>query len=151
MKVVARPPWLPLLVLGVCCALIGASPGYLRTGALFDPLSYGAMVGVIVAGSIGQRSVTVIGEGLWIKRSYADRFFCQWMDVVAVERRRIGPFAFDQLVLREPVRKFFGGKLSGPPDVTWRPVSSKRIFIGLYDKLAKRSDRRRTDRAWHLA
>ena len=71
--------------------------------------------------------------GRWVKRSYINRFFCPWPEVVAVERRQLGPFALDQLVLREPVRKYFGGKLAGPPDVTWRPTSSKRIFIGLSD------------------
>ncbi|HEY5456233.1 MAG TPA: hypothetical protein VIJ96_12260 [Acidothermaceae bacterium] len=29
---------------------------------------------------------------------------------------------------------FFGGKLAGPREVTWRPASRKRIFIGLYDR-----------------
>jgi hypothetical protein len=133
-SIVLRPRWLVVLGTSVCAALIAATPGLLRSDDWSGSVSYAVLVGTIVAVSIGQRSVTVMDEGLWIRRSYADRFFCQWSGVVAVERRQLGPFAVDQLVLREPVRKFFGGKLAGPPDVTWRPTSSKRILIGVYDR-----------------
>jgi hypothetical protein len=152
MDTVVRPPWLPLLGLGMCCALIGASPGYVRTGGLFEPLSYGVMIGAVVAGSIGQRSVTVIREGAWVKRSYADRFFCQWTDVVAVSRRRIGPVAFDQLLLRDPVRKFFRGK---PFGAAGRHVAAHKQQANLRravrPELAAGSDREGNDGTWRLA
>ena len=114
--------------------LIGAAPGHFVSGGVLDPLLYGATLGVLVATGLLQRSVTVMDEGLWVSRSYTDRFFCQWSEVVAVERRQLGPFAFDQLLLREPVRKFFRSTAPGPPDISWRPTGSKRIAIGLYDR-----------------
>jgi hypothetical protein len=133
-NLVLRPNWLVVAASCVCIALIGATPGYLRTGGLFDPLCYGITLGAIIAVTIGQRTVTLIDEGMTMRRSSFDRFFCPWTEVVAVERRQLGPFGVDQLQLREPLRRYIRYSSTSPPDVTWRPTRSKRVFIGLYDR-----------------
>jgi hypothetical protein len=134
MGMVLRLRWLLLLVYGLCVAVLFAVPALFGTSGLIYSWLYGAWFGVACALGCRQRSVTVADEGLWVKRSLINRFFCPWPEVVAVERRQVGPFTVDQLVLREPVRGHVGGKVAGPSVVTWRPVSSKRIFIGLYDR-----------------
>jgi hypothetical protein len=92
------------------------------------------MAAIVAPGALYRRSVTITDEGLTIRRGSAGRFFCRWSQVVGIESRQRWFFAVDQLQLREPVRRQVSYSSTSPPDVTWRPTSSKRLFIGLYDK-----------------
>ena len=136
MNLVLRPSWLWALGPAVCLALIGATPGYVHAGGLFDPLYFGIgiMLGCIVAVDVRRLRITVVDDGLSLKQGYTGGLFCPWSEIVAVERRRRGPFVLDQLQLREPLRAFVRRNATGPPEVTWRPTNGRTLFIGVYDK-----------------
>jgi len=129
-----RPRWSVVLVTGITAGVIAGTPGHLHTHAWFDPLLYGGLVGSSIVSGIRRRRVTPADEGLWIRRSYFDQMFSPWDEVVRVERRRVGPFATDQLVVREPLRKWVKSDGRSPAEIVWKPTRSKRILIGLYDK-----------------
>lgn len=89
---------------------------------------------LLAPGALYRRTVTINHEGLTLRRGSAGRFFCPWSEIVGVERRRLWPFAVDQLQLRKPVRRHVSYSSTNPPEVTWRPTSNKRVFIALYDR-----------------
>ncbi|HWF42477.1 MAG TPA: hypothetical protein VN683_10370 [Acidothermaceae bacterium] len=134
MKVVLHLRWLAYLPNLFVIALFAALAALTSPSSLADLARFLAFASAVLALSTAQRCVTVTDKGLRIRRSYLlDRFSCPWSEVVAVERRQLGPLAVDQLVLREPVRSY-RRRTSGPAEVTSWPIRSKRIFIGLYDK-----------------
>ncbi len=130
-KNVLRVRWLPALWPCVGIALIAAAPHYFSSGAVLQSLLFGVSLGV--AGAVGSRrsSVAVMDEGLFVGGGYGG-FFCRWSEI-AVERRQFGPFSRDLLRLREPVRRYTRGNASGPPEFSWRPISSRRLYIRRYD------------------
>lgn len=130
-----RPRWSVVLFTGLTVALVLGTPAHLKTHAWLGPSLYGIGVfGGPIAYGIRRRTLTPTDEGLWIYRSYFDQMFCSWGEVLRVERRRMGPFSTDQLVLREPVRKLIKSDGRSPAEIVWKPTRSKRILIGLYDK-----------------
>jgi len=133
-SIVLRPRWAVVLGIGGCAALFGAAALYFHGNRAFGLLAYIAGFSAYYAVLTRLTKVTIIDEGLMLKAGYTGGLFCQWSEIVAVERRHLGPFRLDQLVLREPVRAHLRSNRWAPPEVTWRPTRSKRMFIGLYDK-----------------
>ena len=129
-----RPRWSLVLLTGVTIGLIAGAPGHLHTHGWFEPLSYGFGLAITVTYTCRRRTLTPTDEGLWIYRSYFDQMFSTWGEIVRVERRRVGPFATDQLVLREPVRKTVKSDMRSPAEIVWKPRPNQRVLIGLYDK-----------------
>ena len=131
-KVILRLRWLSVLGYGVCVAVIAIAFRYSSGDTLSKSLYFGVALGVVLAALTRWQTVTVMDEGLLVAGGYGG-FFCPWSEV-AVERRQFGPLSLDQLRLHKPVRRYTRGSATGPPEFTWRPTRSKRLFIGRYDR-----------------
>ena len=131
-NVILRLRWLSVLGYGVCVAVITTALQYASSGVLSHSLYFGVCLGGVLAALTRWQTVTVMDEGLLVAGGYGG-FFCPWSEV-AVERRQFGPLSLDQLRLRKPVRRYTRGSATGPPEFTWRPTRSKRLFIGMWDR-----------------
>jgi hypothetical protein len=101
-KVVLRVRWsIVLCMIGCAAPFAVAAVCFHRP---YGVLSYIAVLGVYNAVLTRWKKVTIIDEGLLLKAGYTGGLFCQWSEIVAVERRHLGPFRLDQLLMREPVR-----------------------------------------------
>jgi hypothetical protein len=129
---VLRPRWFLALLTGALGGLAFGGHGLVSHDWL--ALAFGVSYGCICASIVRRRRITVTDDGLWIKRSYVNQMFSSWAEVVGVERRRFGPFATDQLRLREAVRKYVEDDVKGQAKVVWKPRPNQRVLIGLYDK-----------------
>jgi hypothetical protein len=80
-------------VLGIlaCAALFGAAAAYFHDSRAFGPLALIAYFGALNAVSTRLQKVTIIDEGLLLRSGYTGGLFCQWSEIVAVERGHIGP------------------------------------------------------------
>ncbi len=132
MNVILRMRWLGVLGYCVCFAVIATALQYSTSGVLSHSLYFGVAFGVVLAALTRWKTVTVLDDGLLVAGGYGG-YFCQWSDV-AFERHQLGPLSLDQLRLRKPVRRYTRGSATGPPEFTWRPIRSKRLFIGMWDR-----------------
>jgi hypothetical protein len=134
-KVVLHLRRLGYLVVGGLAAMVGASVWLSGSTGAAHFVAFAFWIAAIVApGALYRRTVTTAEDGLALRRGALGQVFCPWSEIVGVEKRQLWPFAMDQPQLREPVRRHLSYSSTSPPDVTWRPTSNKRLFIGLYDK-----------------
>jgi hypothetical protein len=116
---VLRPRWLLFLLIWVPGALLYGTHGLVSHDWL--QLAEGVIFACIVAFGVRRPTITVTDDGLWIKRSRFNQMFSSWAEVVGVERRQFGPFATDQLRLREPLRKYVTSDMKSPAKTVWKP------------------------------
>ena len=95
---------------------------------------YGTSLGCAVMYGVRARTLTPTDEGIWIYRGHFTQMFAAWDEVVRVERRNLGLLGTDQLVLREPVRKYVRSDMRSPAEIVWKSKPNQRVLIGLYDR-----------------
>ena len=129
---VLRPRWFLALLPGALVGLVYSAHGFVSHDWL--SLSFGLANGCIFTWAVRRPKITVTPDGLWMKRSRFNLMFSSWAEVVGVERRRFGPFATDQLRLREVLRRYVTSDMKGPAETVWKPRPNQRVLVGLYDK-----------------